>query len=190
MRLNASHPQLALLVCVIVAAAAAAPQSLPGCNDTCGGVSIPYPFGTGISSITGKNCSLNKSFKLTCNDSKLITGKNIQVLNISIQGQLEMSFFVSRSCYNKSGGVLYKYPYINTPLIYTINSTENKFITVGCNSYGYLNNYRNGLLYSTGCLTKCLNRTEYENNLFWDRVLPGGHSSWNEGNQYSSIWLW
>jgi len=32
---------------------------------------------------------------------------------------------------------------------------ENKFITVGCDSYGYLNNNFKGATYSTGCLTRC-----------------------------------
>ncbi|XP_054790695.1 wall-associated receptor kinase 5-like [Prosopis cineraria] len=40
---------------------------------------------------------------------------------------------------------------------FTISSTENKFINVGCDTYGYLNSFVNHstTVYSTGCLTRC-----------------------------------
>ncbi|KAJ1379324.1 wall-associated receptor kinase-like protein [Sesbania bispinosa] len=39
---------------------------------------------------------------------------------------------------------------------YSISNKENKFVTVGRDSYGYLNNFDHyGNLYSTGCLTRC-----------------------------------
>ncbi|XP_054825045.1 wall-associated receptor kinase 2-like [Prosopis cineraria] len=39
---------------------------------------------------------------------------------------------------------------------FTISSTENKFINVGCDTYGYLNSFlkNSSTVYSTGCLTR------------------------------------
>jgi hypothetical protein len=79
-------------------------QVLPGCNYTCGGVKVPYPFGIGNSTAQNHTpCYMNSKFYLTCvNNSKLIRGNNVQVLDINPQGQMEMKFFVSHLCTNSS----------------------------------------------------------------------------------------
>ncbi|KAI9123046.1 hypothetical protein K1719_005935 [Acacia pycnantha] len=81
--MNALHLKLALLICMAVAA-----QMNPGCNNKCGNVSIPYPFGT------SENCYIDQRFSLNCTTTKspsgedtthqLIYSKNITVLNISL----------------------------------------------------------------------------------------------------------
>ena len=63
-----------------------------------------------------------------------------------------MKFFVSRLCPNNTGEANMPFAKVTS---FTISSTENKFITVGCDSYGYLNSNFKGATYSTGCLTRC-----------------------------------
>ncbi|KAL6317147.1 hypothetical protein AAG906_029899 [Vitis piasezkii] len=63
-------------------AAPAAAQSKPGCPDSCGNVSIPYPFGT------RKGYYLNEEFLITCDNSTsppkaFLTAGNIDVTNIN-----------------------------------------------------------------------------------------------------------
>ncbi|KEH39810.1 wall-associated receptor kinase-like protein, putative [Medicago truncatula] len=136
-------------------------QVLPGCNYTCGGVKVPYPFGIGNSTAQDHTpCYINSKFMLTCTDnSKLIYGKNIQVLDINPQGQMEMRFFVSHLCTNSSSNSNNNTEKANKPSLrvssLAISSTDNKFITVGCDSFGYLNSNFKGATYSTGCLTRC-----------------------------------
>jgi hypothetical protein len=97
---------------------------------------------------------MDSKFELTCVDnSKLIRGKNIEVLNLT-QGQMVMNFFVSHLCPDSNNTEEANRPFLQVPS-FTISSTENKFITVGCDSYGYLNSNFNGATYSTGCLTRC-----------------------------------
>lgn len=154
---------LVLVIALLSVAAAAGSHALSGCIDTCGNVSIPYPFGVGTSSIAGKNCFLEQAFDVTCKDKILYTG-NVQISNISLEGQLDLHFFVSRFCYNSSGELdnsprlstpSFNSPWLSTPS-FTISRTGNKFITVGCDSYGFLDNYHKGTMsYSTGCLTQC-----------------------------------
>ncbi|XP_061358734.1 putative wall-associated receptor kinase-like 16 [Gastrolobium bilobum] len=161
---------LALLVSSSVAAdqAKLSPppnQTLPGCKDTCGDVKIPYPFGTGMSSTSDhKSCFLHNGFSLTCNNSILYLG-NVQVLNISVQGQMDLLFYVSSpNCYSQGG----KFNSGNLPTLkfanFSISRKENKFLTVGCNSFGYLNSFYNSEVYSTGCLSRCYgNERKIEN---------------------------
>ncbi|XP_027330929.1 wall-associated receptor kinase 2-like [Abrus precatorius] len=140
-----------LMLALVGVGVAVVDTSLPGCIDTCGNVTIPYPFGVGKSK-TGENCFLEDGLNLTCQNNSLFQG-NTQVLNISLQGQFDMMFFVSELCKDTKNGVANQ-PYLSTPA-FTISSKENKFISVGCDTIGSLNSYRNGVEYSTGCLTKC-----------------------------------
>jgi len=134
-------------------------QVLPGCNYTCGDLTIPYPFGIGNSTQHHTPCYMDSKFELTCvNNSKLIRGTNLEVLDINPQGQMEMNFFVSHLCTNSSSSSNNteeaNIAYLRVSP-HTISSTKNKFITVGCDSYGYLNSNFTGATYSTGCLTRC-----------------------------------
>ncbi|XP_061359689.1 putative wall-associated receptor kinase-like 16 isoform X1 [Gastrolobium bilobum] len=158
---------LALLVSSSVAADQALPpppnQTLPGCNDTCGDVKIPYPFGTGMSSTPDhKPCFLDGRFNLTCNNSTLYLS-NFPVLNISVQGQMEVLVYVSSICYSQDGNSNWNHP-TQKFAKFSISKEENKFHTVGCNSYGFLNSFYNGEEYSTGCSSKCYgNKREIHN---------------------------
>ncbi|KAL1353194.1 wall-associated receptor kinase 5 isoform X1 [Arachis ipaensis] len=141
--------------------------ALDGCQRKCGDVQISYPFGIGNSNVTHATCFLEKSFELTCNSSTstLIWGTNIPVKSINISGgQADMLIFVSVNCYsNDSGNTITYSPLHNLTSIpsFTISSKDNKFISVGCDTFGYLNSfYDNNTGYSTGCLTRC-----YGNNV-------------------------
>ncbi|CAJ1971896.1 unnamed protein product [Sphenostylis stenocarpa] len=149
------HTQLALVLVyalIHVGAITARDTKLHGCMDTCGNVSIPYPFGVGTSE-TGENCFFEQRLNLTCQDNILYWGVDLQVLEISLKGQMDLLFFVSKLCNDTPNGVANK-PCLISP-IFTISSKENKFINVGCETFGYLNSFYNGVGYSTGCLTRC-----------------------------------
>ncbi|KAK2399363.1 putative wall-associated receptor kinase [Trifolium repens] len=47
---------------------------------------------------------------------------------------------------------------------FSVSSSENKFITIGCDTYGFINSIYKGEKYTTGCLTRCNgNRNKIEN---------------------------
>ncbi|XP_052119097.1 wall-associated receptor kinase 5-like [Arachis duranensis] len=139
--------------------------ALHGCQRNCGDVQIPYPFGIGKTE-NGTTCFLDKPFNLTCNSSSSsLTSGNVQVININIsQGQSDMLIFVSKYCYNSSYGnnaVSSQPSGLISSSSFTISSKDNKFISVGCDTYGYLNSfYNNNAGYSTGCLTRCYGNTK------------------------------
>ena len=154
-----SKATVLIVTLVLLVGAAADDQTLDGCQRSCGGVPIPYPFGVGTSSKTGENCFLEESFELTSDDYTLYWG-NITVIAINIiQGQADMMAFVSQVCYDSSYGNVQTFgndPWLTNTPAFTISSNDNKFISVGCDTYGYLNSSYDGTtLYSTGCLTRC-----------------------------------
>ncbi|KAK2987287.1 hypothetical protein RJ640_024650 [Escallonia rubra] len=67
-----------LVVLLIKATAQALSLANPGCEETCGNITIPYPFGIGAS------CSNKESFKVTCNNSFGPTVPNIRSINLQI----------------------------------------------------------------------------------------------------------
>ncbi|CAL8996474.1 unnamed protein product [Prunus brigantina] len=128
----------------------------PGCQDKCGNVSIPYPFGT------TQNCYYNQDFLITCNYTYnppkpfLRKSDSIEVTNISVDGKLYIKQYGAIECFNKSdmplGG---SDNYLNLSR-FVISDTDNKFVGVGCDTYAEITGYKSGAYgYSVGCTTTC-----------------------------------
>ena len=131
-------------------ASAATELALPGCATHCGNMSIPYPFGT------TPECYLNEEFFISCNSTghAFLTDSRIEVLSISVSGDLRVLSWVARDCYNESGrGVGGNDPWMALAK-FPISYTRNKFMTVGCDTYAFLEGSL-GKRYKTGCLSLC-----------------------------------
>jgi len=148
---KAMHTQIALVLvlALVNVAIIVSDITLNGCMDNCGNVSIPYPFGVGTSKETSENCFLEDKMNLTCQNNNLYLGVNLLVL----EHVMDVLFYVSKICNtpNRVANDLF----LRTPSNFTISSKENNFISVGCETYGYLNSFNNGVQYSTECLTRC-----------------------------------
>ncbi|KAF5450673.1 hypothetical protein F2P56_031003 [Juglans regia] len=153
---------VAVILSEMGAAAVEFPIALsPQCLNRCGNVRVPYPFGT------TKDCSLNDDFLISCDNSsgspQPITGANLNVTNISMNGELDILMYIAKQCY-ESGKPVHERnnPSINYPA-FTISNTKNKFFTIGCDSYAYLNAFRNNESFSIGCMSICKSLTNVEN---------------------------
>ncbi|KAM1224457.1 hypothetical protein ACFX13_044023 [Malus domestica] len=135
----------------------------PGCQDKCGNVSIPYPFGT------KKGCYLNEDFLITCNSThsdppKPFLGKSnsTEVTNISVDGKLYITLCAAVQCYDKSGQLTYDITsYVNLSSFF-LSNTDNVHVAVGCDTYSYIFGYKNEqYAYSGGCISYCAGTAAY-----------------------------
>ncbi|KAG6675851.1 hypothetical protein I3842_15G125600 [Carya illinoinensis] len=139
---------------VIFVAVAAEPNT--SCNKRCGSLEIPYPFGT------SEDCNLDSSFLITCKSSSNSTTStpmpylrvsNIEVLNISLDGELRVLAPVARDCpqeldYNSSDNNTYL-----TLREFPISYTKNMFTAVGCDTLALIASSDKN--YTTGCVAIC-----------------------------------
>ena len=129
-------------------------QAKLGCQDKCGNVSIPYPFGT------TNNCYYNEHFLITCNETfnppkPFLGDGNIEVANISINGQLHIMHYVAYDCYDQSGRPEDQ----NNPGIFfgnlKVSITGNKFTAIGCDTYAIIKGHLDDESYEGGCMSIC-----------------------------------
>ncbi|XP_022989771.1 putative wall-associated receptor kinase-like 16 [Cucurbita maxima] len=143
------------------ALAMVASQALPRCDDRCGDVQIPYPFGI------KEGCYLNQNFSITCNKTDrngppkaYLMQTNISVTNISTNGELHVLQPVVRTCYDKANGSFVpNESNFSVPAMFPISGTKNKFVTIGCNTAGLIAGYLQESLYGSGCISLCLNKS-------------------------------
>ncbi|KAG8499391.1 hypothetical protein CXB51_005970 [Gossypium anomalum] len=151
--------QLMILLNVILTVKASTPAvAKPGCRSRCGDVIIPYPFGT------GGDCNITAGFFINCSTSfiphKPFFGGNIEVINISTDGQLRILSNTSYDCYNTSyrNWLFYHLRFFE----FSINNNKNKFTAIGCDTYAVVQGFY-GQRYATGCLSLCNNITDVSN---------------------------
>jgi len=145
---------MSLLLCP-VAASTARPDVKPGCQDKCGDVSVPYPFGIGEQS-----CAMNDFFFLNCSSGadgppELWFG-TIPVRNISqLNGTVTVGIPAAFDCYNKTGNRTHKLSWSITvgsgPFMFS--DTRNLFTVIGCDTRAWMTN--DVLTYGAACLSIC-----------------------------------
>ncbi|CAL5025048.1 unnamed protein product [Urochloa decumbens] len=127
---------LALQLFILATAAAAAPVALPGCPETCGNITVPYPFGTR----PGCFC---EGFNLTCDETpgrrpKLLVGDGVEVVGISLpEGTVRVhtkmlgvwpSTYATPLQFNGSWSV----GLVATGRL-AVSTSHNRFVAMGCN---------------------------------------------------------
>ncbi|CAB4306974.1 unnamed protein product [Prunus armeniaca] len=138
--------------------AEAAAQPRPGCLTQCGNLTVPFPFAMEV------GCYKDDKFFINCSGSTnpptayLMKG-NLPVTNIYLEeAELQIQLSAARDCYDKQGvptndSVGFRLSLSN----YTISSTKNKFIAIGCDTYALFTGYcaDDEERFITGCMSLC-----------------------------------
>ncbi|XP_019199664.1 PREDICTED: wall-associated receptor kinase 3-like [Ipomoea nil] len=138
------------------------PIAKPNCDDHCGNVSLPFPFGL------NEDCYLNQDFFINCttgpdgSPKPLLRRSDIEVRSVSVEGQLSVMKGIARKCVEEVR-VLFRpldedvssdVAWITLSKFY-VNQTANKFVAVGCNTVATVSGYEDERSYETGCIASC-----------------------------------
>jgi hypothetical protein len=164
----------ALLLPVLALADSLALQPGPGCQTSCGGVDVPFPFGIGA------GCSL-PGFEIDCIDGGTpvlhdkynlrellkISLIDLKVLNLSVMPRPEARVMLSIAyqCYDTTSGDTEQYashPHLSALIqsAYRISYTRNELVILGCTTFGFTSGGPSGRgssdssIYS-GCVAFC-----------------------------------
>ncbi|KAL8246544.1 hypothetical protein R6Q59_007760 [Mikania micrantha] len=161
-----------ILILITISSTEAIDYAKNGCNDTCGFIRIPYPFGIGAS------CSANKWYVVDCNSSTpyLSAFNNMEVLDVNLEEQtVIVNVSVISSCHystrsnNSSSSSSNRYiPSIDlgdSP--YVFSGKHNILTFEGC---GYASLLANGEVLSMCSSTTCTNYTSDERNVCQTKV--------------------
>ncbi|KAJ8755426.1 hypothetical protein K2173_019224 [Erythroxylum novogranatense] len=143
---------VSLVLCLAQVLAVSARFTEPECQEFCGYVAIPFPFGIGV------GCYMNENFAVTCDNSfnppkPFLNRTGMELLGVSMSGVVQVNNpVISASCNNSTSlssptGV----DLSGSPFIYS--STYNRFTAMGCDNYARLR--QNNDLLVGGCLSFC-----------------------------------
>ncbi|KAL6650781.1 hypothetical protein ACP70R_009706 [Stipagrostis hirtigluma subsp. patula] len=142
----------ATLLIASVKNSTAARMAKPGCTETCGNLTIAYPFGI------GPGCYYDQGFDVSCEDNRIFMHNSsslMEIYNISLLGgQVRVSTLIASKCYSRNTD---GWASAHTAALFTISSKANKLTAVGCNTLAFLggyNEYRAG----AGCFSMCMDK--------------------------------
>ncbi|KVH09203.1 Wall-associated receptor kinase galacturonan-binding domain-containing protein [Cynara cardunculus var. scolymus] len=132
--------------------------SKAGCEDTCGNVTIPYPFGIGA------KCSINEWFVVDCNSSTpyLPALNHLEVLAVNLENQT-VTLYVPTiyDCQNQ----LLNRSHISSIILgsspFLISKSQKKFVVEGC-ANAFISDDKGSVV--AGCSNSCRNDTVSEGN--------------------------
>ncbi|KAF5459776.1 hypothetical protein F2P56_019694 [Juglans regia] len=142
-------------------AAAATKLAKDGCEDRCGSVTIPYPFGMGA-----EHCYIGEWFEIVCKNDSLGTPKpflrnliDLEVLSISIpEGTIHVNYSIFSSCSstNRTASSQNNMKFEHSP--FSFSQSNNRFIAMGCNNSASMWSLDERINFG-GCKSPCVNKS-------------------------------
>ncbi|XAR65535.1 Non-specific serine/threonine protein kinase [Bertholletia excelsa] len=146
---------LLLQLIILIDADDVLPQTLSACQDHCGNVTIPFPFGT------SQGCYLDEQFLVTCNHTHynppklFLNNSTMEVTYISLSGWLRRAAGISRGCYSQDRTrAATSNNYHMKRAGFTISYSQ-KLTAIGCDTSAVIVGTRRGKTFATGCISTC-----------------------------------
>lgn len=123
------------------------------CQEKCGRISIPFPFGM------GSNCSFDDRYAIICDTSLSppkpflqIANNYLEVLEISLKDStLRVNSPVFSNCPKKAR----TWPLNLSGSPFAFSSAANKFVSLGCDNTAFLKTEQKKMI--SGCMSYCVN---------------------------------
>lgn len=155
---KANYDLLIIILSLMVTSATRLCYARPGCNDTCGSVTIPFPFGIGV------DCALNKWYTINCVNSSTpylsaaVARNKLEVVGVDLVNRTVTVNTPSISNCQYGRPVLNSSRQINSVALdrttpFSFSGPRNKLVVEGC---GNAVIQYNGTVLS-GCSTICGN---------------------------------
>ncbi|XP_047092969.1 putative wall-associated receptor kinase-like 16 [Lolium rigidum] len=153
---------------VVATTGADNPTAKEGCQSSCGGVDIPYPFGIGA------NC-FRPGFEILCDNSNVTLIRKsssmtslvrVLSLNVTPRAEIRVETKVAYECFDILGNRTDDFPgglnvsATSTRDVYRISNSRNELYVLGCNTFIYTGSgepARNAKSYYGGCVAYCKN---------------------------------
>ncbi|GKV42969.1 hypothetical protein SLEP1_g50320 [Rubroshorea leprosula] len=135
--------------------------SLENCQQKCGNVIVPFPFGFGR-----PECAKNSAFLLECNQSSsLLYGdtpiNNISLENGTITGLIDSAYQCNDGSRNGRSPTKISRSVISKRWSFIISPTHNKLVGLGCDTLAMMTD-REGRVKSA-CITFCIDSADLRN---------------------------
>ncbi|KAL2941553.1 Wall-associated receptor kinase-like 9 [Bienertia sinuspersici] len=171
-----SHPQPETMLTAVN-------TTLPGCQRTCGNVTIPYPFGI------GRGCSYGDNYVIVCDKQKDFSVPRLpgrQVLEISETQMKVTAPYAATSCNAaETGSGKNTWYNVNlTILPYAVSSTLNIFVVIGCHHYGLIETQATTHRETASCVALCTRQEDLLDEKCYgigccEAPIPKGLQVWN-----------
>ncbi|VAH13425.1 unnamed protein product [Triticum turgidum subsp. durum] len=157
-----------LLLLAAAAAATETPERVVvahGCQSSCGGVDIRYPFGIGVGA-GGRDC-FREGFEIDCvYDGPVLANTTLRVVQLSVDPAESLVMLpVGRMCYNatdprRAEEYSHGETLMNKHGVYRFSSARNMLVVLGCNTMGTIGSDKttrlvDGYSYYLGCMNFC-----------------------------------
>ncbi|KAI6668059.1 hypothetical protein NL676_036593 [Syzygium grande] len=129
------------LLLMLMSSSSASQTVYSDCQETCGDVAVPYPFGI------GKGCYLNDYFSIRCNvtddaastPTPYLRDSDTEVLDISLNGELRIYTYIGKDCYNEFG--VQQQPHTSVFAVSPCSlslTPRTSFMAIGCDTFAVI----------------------------------------------------